>query len=123
MEDLYYLVTPYSHPDPLVMEERFKLAAQATSFLMNQGRIVYSPIVHNHPIATMFGLPRGWDYWKKYDTVMLSKCRGIIILTIDGWRISVGLNAEKQIAEEQGLLIYYMSLIDGAYKFGEEYIQ
>jgi hypothetical protein len=39
-----YLVSPYSHPDPLVREERFQAACEATADLIRSGAIVYSPI-------------------------------------------------------------------------------
>jgi hypothetical protein len=71
---LIYLACPYSDPDPAVMEKRFEAANMVALSLMIQGQHVFSPISHCHPLAQLGGLPRGWDFWKKYDSTMISRC-------------------------------------------------
>ena len=46
-----YLAGPYSHKDPLIREQRFKMLNKYAAHLMRQGHIVYSPISMSHPIA------------------------------------------------------------------------
>jgi len=64
-----YIASAYSHPDPTVMELRFKEAVDLVGSCMaaNNGttpqRCYYSPIVHNHPVAIFHRLPKGIDYW------------------------------------------------------------
>lgn len=52
-DELIYLASPYNHPDEKVRIERFKEIVKISARLMKRGWIVYSPIVHNHPIAAL----------------------------------------------------------------------
>ena len=99
---LIYLASPYSDPDPAIMEARFKAACQASANLMRAGHLIFSPIAHTHPIA-QFDLPKGWDFWERYDRAILDACSELFVLTLDGWRTSKGVQAELQIARELGL--------------------
>jgi hypothetical protein len=102
---LVYLGCPYSHHDPAVMAERFEAVNLAAGHLMCLGIHVFSPISHTHPIALAGSLPRGWDFWREYDTLMLSACRAMVVLTLGGWMNSVGLAAEMKLAGELGIPI------------------
>lgn len=101
---MIYLASPYSHPDPQVMEFRFDQVCRVAGKIMaEQGIVVYSPIAHNHPIAVRINLPRGWDFWEKFDTETLTACKEIWVLKLDGWDTSKGVAAEVQIAKKLGL--------------------
>lgn len=67
---------------------------------MQLGEIVYSPISHNHPIASAHGLPTGWDFWEMYDTAFLEQCKLLIVLRLPGWDKSKGVDAEIKIANK-----------------------
>lgn len=97
---MIYLASPYSHPHRSVRFQRFIAVSLATAKLMNEGEVVYSPIVHNHTLAELVDLPRDWDYWKKFDTEMLSKADRFIILKLLGWTESKGVTAEIVIWQE-----------------------
>ena len=91
---LVYLASPYSHDDDAMMLWRFERAAEAAAYLMRQGLLVFSPIAHTHPIA-QFGLPKGWDFWKQYDSAFMDVCLGgIVVLALPGWVASKGVQAE-----------------------------
>lgn len=105
---MLYLASPYSDPDPFIMELRFDLVCRAAGKLMNQGLVVYSPIAHCHPIAVRVGLPRDWEFWQRFDTEMLKAATSFYILTIPGWNDSKGVLAEREIAESMGLPVTYM---------------
>jgi hypothetical protein len=102
---MIYLASPYSDPDPAVMEARFDAVCRYAGKLMNEGLVVYSPIAHCHPIAVRTGLPRDWTFWKKFDTEMLAKATEFRVLKLSGWAISKGVEAERQIAREMGIPI------------------
>ena len=100
---MIYLSTPYTHPDPDVMEERFRAACRVAWRLMNEGMVVYSPIAHNHTIVSISGvLPWGWDFWEKFDRHMIALSEKVVIVMIDGWKDSKGIKAEFDIAQELG---------------------
>lgn len=107
---LVYLACPYTHPDPDVMEKRFRIANRAAHKLMNIGLFVFSPISHTHPIAKEGNLPREWDYWKGYDTTMIARCQKMIVVKAEGWEDSKGVRAEIAIAEQLGIYVEYMEV-------------
>ena len=96
---MIYLASPYSDPDPKVMEQRFDAVCRKAGELMKDGLVVYSPIIHNHPIATRCDLPRGWDFWKRFDLFMLPLASKLYILRLPGWDKSIGVKAERETAE------------------------
>lgn len=106
---LTYLAVPYSHKDPQIREYRFKEANRAAGKLINDGHYVFSPISHTHPIAMISELPKGWEYWKTFDEIYLNSSHTLIVLTLDGWKESIGVTAEINLAKELSLIIYYMT--------------
>jgi hypothetical protein len=105
---LVYLACPYSDPDPSVREARFHASNRAAAGLMAQGVMVFASISHSHPIAIDGDLPKGWDFWERYDRAMLSCCCRVIVLCLPGWRESTGVQAEIKIAEEMGIPVEYI---------------
>ena len=96
---MMYLACPYSDPDPTVREARFQAACRAAAALMRAGHVVLCPVVHSHPL-TAFGLPTDWSYWEHCDREFLRRCDELVVLTLDGWRASVGVQAEIRLAAE-----------------------
>ena len=107
--ELIYVACPYSDPDDNIRHARFKAVNALSAKLMNEGRFVFSPISHTHPIAEEGGLPLGWDFWETFDRLYLSKCDKLLVLCLDGWERSKGVTAEIAIAKELNLPIDYMN--------------
>jgi nucleoside 2-deoxyribosyltransferase len=105
---MIYLASPYSHPDPAVREQRFRAACQAAVALLHAGRVVFSPIAHSHPLA-QHGLPGNWHFWERYDRAFLERCDEVLVLMLDGWEESVGVQAEIRIARELGKPVGYLA--------------
>lgn len=100
---MIYLASPYSDPNPTVMEGRFDAVCRKAGELMSQGLVVYSPIAHCHPIAIRVGLPRDWAFWKQFDREMLEGASAFWILRLPGWETSAGIRGEREIASELGV--------------------
>ena len=94
-----YLGSPYTHDDPNIMEKRYLAACLKVSQLSKEYH-VYSPIVHWHPIAKLYGLPVEWEYWKEINREDIRMRDEVLILKLEGWSISVGLGFEILIAKE-----------------------
>ena len=109
-EGYIYLASPYSHALAEVREQRFQEALRASAWLMNKGEIVFSPIAHSHPIAVNHSLPLGWEFWERMDTVFVARSSGVIVLTIEGWDTSKGVQAEIAIAKQAGLPVRLLFL-------------
>jgi nucleoside 2-deoxyribosyltransferase len=105
---MIYLASPYSHVDPAVREQRFCAACQAAVALLHAGRVVFSPIAHSHPLA-QHGLPGNWHFWERYDRAFLERCDEVLVLMLDGWEESVGVQAEIRIARELGKPVRYLA--------------
>ena len=91
---MIYLASPYSHPDPAVMQRRFEDVRAVTAALLRRGEIVYSPIVHGHAIATAHELPTDHDFWLRHCFAMLERADNLHVLMLDGWKESKGVQAE-----------------------------
>lgn len=96
---MIYLASPYSHPEPAVREQRFFLACCAAATLISTGHMVFAPVVHFHPLVA-FGLPTDWSFWQAIDRQFLSWSEELVVLKLDGWRESIGVQAELQMARE-----------------------
>lgn len=105
----YYLGSPYSHPDVLVREWRYLKALEVTSVLLSNEIWTYSPIVHCHQMAKTFGMPTGYAFWQKYDGAMLLACRGMFVLTLEGWEKSAGLTDEIAVIRKLGKTVTYIA--------------
>lgn len=107
-DDIFYLACPYSHDDPAVCERRFKAVNRVAAQLIKQGLFIYSPVSHGYILAKTGDLPTGWSFWESFDRAMLSKCKCLLVLMLDGWKESVGVQAEIKIAGELELHIEYL---------------
>jgi len=105
---LTYLAVPYSHPDRAVRTARFNAVNRAAGMLMRWGEHVFSPISHTHPIVEACRLPFDFDHWEPYNRAVLSCCHKLIVLKLDGWRESVGVQAEIKAARGMGIYIEFL---------------
>ena len=115
--ELWYIAVPYTHKDLTIVESRFEMVTRFTAKLMSEGKFVFSPISHTHPVVEeglKIGLllSRGWDYWERYDRAMISRCTKLIVLMLDGWKESVGVTGEIKIAKELGIPIEYREYVE-----------
>lgn len=104
---LLYLASPYTSPDPLLTLSRYSAAVAATALLMQRGYHVFSPIVHNHPVALSGELPGTWDFWRVRDEAWLSLASHMLVLLLPGWRESTGVTAEILFARQNNISILY----------------
>ncbi|RUV15061.1 MULTISPECIES: DUF1937 family protein [unclassified Mesorhizobium] len=109
---LLYLACPYTHPDPSIRKMRFDAATSAAAALIKLGYVVYSPITMTHPIDLVLAGQEntlGSDYWVEFDETFMDRCDEIVVLEIDGWRQSSGVQREIQHFLENGKPIWSLS--------------
>jgi hypothetical protein len=104
---MIYLASPYSHPDAQVRTARYEAACRVTAELVSTGHVVFSPIVLGHPLVR-FGLPTDWKFWSRHDREHLGLCELLLVLALDGWKQSIGVQAEIAIARTLGLPVAYL---------------
>lgn len=105
---MIYLASPYSHPDPEIVRERYAKTLKATAELLLRRKIVFSPIVHCHQMALIYKMPTSAEYWKQYNHGMLLAALELYVLQIRGWDTSPGVAYEISVATELGLPITYI---------------
>jgi uncharacterized protein DUF1937 len=104
-----YLASPYSHPDKAVRHDRFEAVQRATAWLLNRRIWTFSPIVHCHNLAQVYGLPTDAEFWQSFNEAMLRQSESLWILGIEGWQDSRGVMFEADLANRLKLPIKFMS--------------
>lgn len=104
---MIYLASPYSHSDPAVMQQRYEAMVQVVNHFYRQNIRVYSPIVHNHPVAVLGGLPRTWEFWEGIDLDMLARCDEFCVIQLPGWETSKGVAAELEFAKRYQIPVHF----------------
>jgi len=97
---MIYLASPYTHDDPSIREARYLKAAAETVRLAGLRHVVYSPIVHWHEVAKRHFLPHDASFWEHQNRSMLELATTLYILTLDGWKESLGVTQETLWAKQ-----------------------
>lgn len=87
---------------------RYIQAARAAAHLTRNGVFVYSPIAHSHPLAVHGGLSGSWDFWQRVARQWVERCDRLVVLKLDGWLESVGVQAEIEHARSLGKPVEYL---------------
>lgn len=88
---------------------RFRKVNIAFAVLMAEhGWNIFSPITHSHPVHEV-GLRGDWTYWKKVDIEYLRLSKRVVVLKIDGWQESIGVQEEIKIAKSLKIPVLYMN--------------
>jgi hypothetical protein len=107
-----YLAIPYSSDDESEMDYRAEVSDFIFSVLSKEGRTIYAPISSCHHIAKTYGLPRDFKFWKSMCEVFVSNSVKVIVVMLPGWKESVGVMAEIELAETLGIEIEYLDPAD-----------
>lgn len=115
MPFLTYVAGPYTTKDgspgaqASVRLHRFNKLTMAAVMLTQAKRWnCFSPITHSHPMHEQ-GLGGDWEFWKRIDTEYIQASERLVIVTLDGWEKSTGVNAETKIANDLGVPIFHMT--------------
>lgn len=104
---MIYLAGPYSHPDADIRQRRYEQLTAKAAELMIEGHVVFSPITHGHAIAEAHDLPGDFEWWESQCLGMLLHATKLIVLTLDGYETSKGVNAELMYAISLGIPVEY----------------
>lgn len=108
-DKVYYLASPYSSDDALTRQLRYLMVVNvATQLVRDHGLTLIEPIAMSHHHAQMFGLPSGYDFWKRRDRMLIDRSDGVVVALINGWKESVGVKDEIAYAQAQGKPVFYL---------------
>ena len=101
---MIYVASPYTDPDPEVMQLRWEQAVHTVSLLAKcrPSVAIYSPIVHWHLVAVRHNLPRDAGFWWAQNRQMLRRCTQVLVLRLEGWDASKGIAQELAEARRRG---------------------
>lgn len=107
-----YLACPYTHEDAKIREYRFGMANVQAGYLMKVGYVVFSPITHGHAIEKDYDRLKGkdWRFWQTQCFPFLEWADEVHVMKLNGWKESVGVQAEIKRAEELGKIIKYIEV-------------
>jgi hypothetical protein len=89
-----YIASPYTRFAG-GLERASDVACRAAADLIRCGVPCYSPIAHSHAIAMKGGLdPVNHHLWLLVDKPMMRSASALIVITAEGWRESLGVQAE-----------------------------
>jgi len=110
MNKVAYIASPYSHELPRMEQERHDRVADYVGFLHRHANVIpISPIVCSHYLARSQRLPTDAAYWREINHWLIDKCDIMIVLKLDGWQKSAGVQDEIEYAESQGKPVFYQS--------------
>ena len=118
---LIYLASPYSHSDAEVMAKRLEQITAFTAAHLEQpnGGMVYAPVVYTAHLAPHCTPSQGWYY---AGLQMLARCDRLVVVKMDGWEQSLGVQLEIAFALGRGIRVDYVDpewLIDGTFSATE----
>ena len=107
---LIYLASPFAHPSAEVREARLEAVRHVCGKMIDEGRIVLSPLVYAGELAQRgFHAPQGWYAW---DLQFLARSDELLVLQLPGWKESKGVLVEIAAAQAKNLPIRLMPLED-----------
>ena len=112
-DGLVYLGTPYSSPSVSVKDIRYQIVNILASHFFSMGEDIFSPITHGHTIVNAPSnddIETSWEIWEKYDAMMLSFSSKMYVVELPGWKSSIGLTAEIEIAKKIGFPIVHIPI-------------
>ena len=108
---VYYLVSPFTHPDSKVEKKRYLEQQKVHAHLIKEhGLNIIAPIESCYHLHERFDLPGGYQFWKKRDRKFIKLSDGLIVCKMNGLEQSVGCQDEIKYAKLLGKEIHYIDV-------------
>lgn len=110
-QGLYYLAVPYQGSDEQ-RAYRTEISLKATAEFLRQGIHLFAPIIYVNQIAKELNLPSTEERRKVimpylFDFLKISK--GMILITLEGWQDSWGVQQELKFCQQNQIDVYKIS--------------
>jgi hypothetical protein len=112
---MIYLASPYTDKSSRVRAERVTVVTRACASLSlrHPRKVIFSPIIHCHPLDRMQAGKFDYRFWINWSAHMLDLADAMWVLMMPGWQTSRGIAAEIQqniAANKPTLYINYQTL-------------
>lgn len=104
---MIYISAPYNHKDKLVIEKRMEAVYKKFAELMMSGHIPVTPLMA-HAVIERHPVPLSSEFWEEYSITLLSKCNRMVVLLLDGWEESTGVQYEIAYCMKNGISFEYV---------------
>jgi hypothetical protein len=106
---VYSLDAPEDTIDGMALREfRYQKAMLYTAEFTKKGEVVFSPILHSHPLALKHMIPGDFKFWEKIDFAFIDSAERVRVIMMDGWDRSRGVTAEVNYARSIDKPIEYV---------------
>lgn len=111
---LAYIAGPYTAKLPNGEEDHDRVAERMRIWSLCVGKLTDLGIKGCSPLMMHLirqyrpDMPGDWNFWGTYSKVMLKQCHVMIVLKIEGWDVSTGVQAEIELALDNGIPIVYL---------------
>jgi hypothetical protein len=101
-DGFWYLLSPYSRY-PHGQQAAWRHVTRIAASLQSTGFIVFSPIVHFHPMSVAVRtIPSNNDYWMAVNRHFMDPAIGGILAELPGWEESDGVSREIAYLSKAG---------------------
>ena len=100
--ELIYVACPYTHQDPKIVQLRYAVSAQVARQLFKEGLMVFAASMHNSLIAAMSGVGDQFSKWVEFNHLMIERVDKLIVVTMEGWEQSRGVQDQIDYAKKLG---------------------
>jgi len=105
--ELIYLACPFRHQDLSIQRWRCAAATYVTGELFKKGGYVFSPLTHNGFLGEVYEEITK-EHWMQFDLTVLGLCTKLVVLKLEGWQESKGVQREIEFAQNRGIIIEEM---------------
>ncbi len=95
-----YLAAPYKSDYKDIREKRMREVNRIAGTLIRNGNIVFSPLSHGDTICKQVSMKTDWNTWAKQNEAFIAVSKKLVILALPGWRESIGVREEMNLAEK-----------------------
>lgn len=107
---MIYIAAPYSHNDKSVVKQRVKMVCEYSADLLVNKKSCISPITVGTGILSEVSLPTDFEFWQNLSYDLLDICSEMHVLMIDGWKESIGVQAEIKRAILNKIPVKYFNI-------------
>lgn len=101
IKELVYIACPYASHDPQLRAGRVLVASMAAADVAQSAKQVpFSPLTHGDTMRQFLpdGVARDHHFWMDMDITFLAACDLLLVLPLQGWRLSEGVKEEIEFA-------------------------